>query len=62
MFLAAGLITFATLAAFGNTFAAPFVFDYHLAIEGNPTIRQLWPIGKPLCPPSNGETVSGRPV
>ena len=52
----------AVLASYSNSFRCPFVFDDHRAIADNPTIRQPWPIGKPLCPPSHGETVSGRPV
>src|SRR5271165_5742039 len=61
-FLAAGLVVLATVAAFANSFAGPFVFDDQQSIVDNPTIRRLWPIGKPLCPPSHGVTVSGRPV
>jgi tetratricopeptide (TPR) repeat protein len=60
--LAAGLIVLATLAAYGNSFAGPFVFDDESSITSNVTIRQLWPIGRPLCPPNHGETVSGRPL
>jgi tetratricopeptide (TPR) repeat protein len=52
----------ATIAAYSNTFTAPFVFDDYRSITNNPTIRQLWPIETPLCPPSNGQTVSGRPL
>ena len=60
--VAAGLIVLATLAAYSNSFAGPFVFDDELSIPSNMTIRQLWPIWKPLCPPNHGETVSGRPL
>ncbi len=62
VFLAAGLVVLAAVAAFSNSFTGPFVFDDLEAITDNPTIRQLWPIWKPLCPPSGGETVSDRPV
>ena len=50
------------MAAFSNSFAGPFVFDDEAAILENPTIRHLWPIWKTLCPPNDGETVSGRPL
>ncbi len=60
--LAAGLITLATVAAFSNSFAGPFVFDDIPSIVKNPTIRQLWPLWPTLCPPRDGETVTGRPL
>jgi tetratricopeptide (TPR) repeat protein len=60
--LAVSLIALATLAAFGNSFAGPFLFDDGGAISDNPTIRQLWPLWKPLCPPIGGQTVTGRPL
>ena len=60
--LAAGLIMLATVAAFSSSFAGAFVFDDDPAILKNPTIRQLWPIWKPLCPPASGITVNGRPL
>ena len=53
--LAAGLIVLATVAAFSNSFAGPFIFDDGAIIVKNPTIRQLWPIWKPLCPPSTAK-------
>ena len=62
LLLAVGLIVLAALAAFSSSFVGDFVFDDEASIVNNPTIRQLWPIGKPLCPPNRGETVSGRPV
>jgi Tfp pilus assembly protein PilF len=57
----AALIVLATAAAYGNSLAGPFVFDDKAAILENPSIRQLWPIWKTLCPPGH-VTVSGRPV
>ena len=60
--LAAGLIVAATVAAFSNSFAGPFVFDNTASIPENPAIRHLWPLWKPLCPPHGGETVAGRPL
>ena len=41
---------------------APFIFDDEGAISNNPTIRQLWPLSKALCPPNSGNTVTGRPL
>ena len=60
--LAAGLIALATVAAFSNSFTGPFIFDDEVAIAENPTIRQLWPLWKALCPPNHGEPVTGRPL
>ena len=60
--IAGGLIVLAAILAYRNCFSGPFIFDDELAIPQNPTIRQLWPIWKPLCPPSHGETVTGRPL
>ena len=42
--LAAGLIVAATVAAFSNSFAGPFVFDDTASIPENPAIRHLWPL------------------
>ena len=60
--LGAALIVLATVAAYSNSFSGVFVFDDESAIARNPTIRELFPIWKPLCPPSHGEAVSGRPI
>ena len=59
---AAGLIVVAGLAAYANSFSGPFIYDDPASISNNPTIRQLWSIGRVLSPPRNGETVSGRPL
>ena len=37
------LLVLAGLAAYGNSFSGPFVFDSPTSILGNPTIRRLWP-------------------
>lgn len=51
------------LAAYGNSFRAPFVYDDTLAIPENPTIRRLWPLSEVLLPQvQGGLTVSGRPI
>jgi tetratricopeptide (TPR) repeat protein len=62
---AAGLIVLAAAAAYHNSFRGPFIYDDLGAIVGNPTIRRLWPVWPVwpvLSPPSEGETVSGRPL
>jgi tetratricopeptide (TPR) repeat protein len=57
------LLVLAVLMVYANSISAPFVFDDHLSITGNPTIRQLWPLSTPLSPPSGkGLTVEGRPI
>ena len=55
------LIALAGFAAYANSFSGPYVFDDLGSIPENPTIRQLWPIGRVLTPPP-GQTVSGRPL
>ena len=42
--LAAGLIVAAALAAYSNSFTAPFIFDDSGSIIDNPTVHHLWPI------------------
>lgn len=60
---AVGLIALATLAAYANSFAVPFLFDDVASIVENPTLRSLWPLSGPLTPPAEGGlTVSGRPL
>ncbi|MDB6092648.1 MAG: yrrB [Verrucomicrobia bacterium] len=56
------IIILAAWAAYGNSFAGPFVFDGQATIRDNPSIRQLWPLGPALSPPSDGSPVSGRPI
>lgn len=55
-----GILVLLTVAAYSNTFRAPFFFDDRPAILKNPTIRHLWPVWDLLQPPVSG--VSGRPV
>ncbi|HEY0946224.1 MAG TPA: tetratricopeptide repeat protein [Opitutaceae bacterium] len=58
--LTLGLLVFATLVAYHNSFEGPFVFDDLPAIRDNPTIRRL---STALVPPSaQGNTVGGRPL
>ena len=54
--LAAGLV-----AIYGRTFSVPFLFGDDLSIEGNSSIRRLWPIWPVLSPPG-GAGVGGRPL
>ena len=60
--LAAALIVLAAIAAYSNSFRGEFLFDDEVAVVDNPTIRSLWPIWTVLCPPTGGETVTGRPL
>lgn len=57
--LLAGVIAAAALAAYANTFSAPFVFDDLGAIRDNPTIRHFL---SALSPPGGGMPVTGRPL
>jgi Tfp pilus assembly protein PilF len=59
---AAALILVAAAAIYANSLSGAFVFDDVLAIRDNPTIKSLWPIWPVFSPPTNGETVSGRPL
>jgi protein O-mannosyl-transferase len=57
------VLVIAVIAAYANTFHAPFIFDDGPAIPDNPTIRHLWPLSAVLLPPGGGGlTVAGRPV
>ncbi|HVX12431.1 MAG TPA: tetratricopeptide repeat protein [Pirellulales bacterium] len=61
VFVVVAIISAATLAAYGDGFRGPFVFDDIPAIVENPTIRQLWPLSTVLSPPRS-TTVAGRPL
>jgi tetratricopeptide (TPR) repeat protein len=61
--LLGSLLLLAVTAVYWNSTTVPFLFDDGASIGANPTIRQLWPIGPALHPPSaHGETVGGRPL
>ncbi len=63
LWLAGGGLVLATVAAYYNSFAGPFVFDDIPAITENASIRRLWPLGPVLAPEIDGGlTVSGRPL
>lgn len=47
---------------FANSVSGPFLFDDIASIPQNPTIRSLWPVSRPLSPPSRSESVAGRPL
>lgn len=57
-----GVLALAVLAAYHNSFSAPFVLDDTFSITENRMIRHFWPIWDVLSPPGGGLTVSGRPV
>jgi len=57
--LAALLIAACLCAAYSNAWVGPFVFDDIPSIVDNPTIRDWRHV---LEPPSDGSTVSGRPL
>jgi len=56
------LIVAVAAAVYANSFFDAFQFDDIPAILDNPSLRHLWPLAIPLCPPPGGLTVSGRPV
>ncbi|HEY7088153.1 MAG TPA: hypothetical protein VH518_08705, partial [Tepidisphaeraceae bacterium] len=60
--LYAELVVILILAAYSNSFFGPFIFDDIASIKNNTTIRHLWPPTAALFPPSEGQTVQGRPV
>jgi tetratricopeptide (TPR) repeat protein len=51
----------ASIAAYANSFSAPFIFDDRVSILENPGIRRLWPPGPALWPAAQTAT-SGRPL
>src|ERR1039457_6408330 len=58
---AAIVIAVAVAAAYRGTLAGPLIYDDHVWITRNPSVRRLWPIGGMLSPPA-GSPVRGRPV
>src|SRR4051812_36033532 len=60
--LGPALLVLAALTVYWNSLGAVFVFDDIPAVERNTTIRQLWPPGHALNPPTDGSGVSGRPL
>jgi tetratricopeptide (TPR) repeat protein len=65
--LAGGIIILAVLAAYGNSFSGPFIFDDGVGITDNSTIRHLWPVWQALTPPrgmpdDGARPVAGRPI
>src|SRR5450759_2028366 len=59
--LAVLVIVVAVLAAYHNSFSGAFVLDDQSSIAENASIRQLWPLGPVLTPPSEAGT-GGRPL
>ena len=61
--LAPLLVVAAAWFAYHNSFTGSYFHDDFGSIPENPSIRQLWPLGKPLSPPQRGGlTVEGRPL
>ncbi len=58
---AGAVIALAGLAAYHNSFSAPFFFDDREQVTGNATIRHLWNLGTVLSPRGHG-AVGGRPL
>jgi protein O-mannosyl-transferase len=59
MVLAAAVLVAATLVAYHNSFAVPFIFDDHPSIETNATLDSL---AASLSPPTDGRAVTARPL
>jgi tetratricopeptide (TPR) repeat protein len=55
------LLVAGVLAAYANSFAAPFVYDDQGAIIDNPNIRRLWPLTTALTGPRQSP-LAGRPI
>ncbi|MEN6458361.1 MAG: tetratricopeptide repeat protein [Thermoguttaceae bacterium] len=60
--LVVGILAWATVAVYSNSFRGPLIFDDKASIADNASIRQIAAFWQPLCPPAHGETVTGRPV
>ena len=54
-------IVLATAAVYGGTLGGPLIYDDHLWITWNSSIRHLWPISGVLHPPADS-VAFGRPV
>jgi tetratricopeptide (TPR) repeat protein len=59
--LVAPLLVAAAIFAYRNSLQGPFVLDDLTAIQGNRTIRTLWPPWSALSPPPSS-AVTGRPL
>jgi tetratricopeptide (TPR) repeat protein len=59
--LAVVLLYAAGWLAYAYTFSVPLLLDDTFAIRDNPSLRQLWPLGPVLAPPSHVPT-AGRPL
>ncbi|MEO6876250.1 MAG: hypothetical protein ABI222_15655, partial [Opitutaceae bacterium] len=60
--LAGGTLVLAVVAAYANSWNAPFVFDDFMAITQNPTIRHLDRLGDVLSSPAFATGSTGRPM
>ena len=59
--VAVGLLILAGLVVYCSSFSVPFLLDDSLLIQGNPTIRHLWPLSTVLSPPESVGS-GGRPL
>ena len=59
--IACALLLLGVGAAFFNCFGGAFVFDDPASIADNFSLRQLWPPGSALSPPSGGRTGGSIP-
>ena len=55
------LIVVAGVLTYANSTTGPFIYDDLTAIRQNDTIRNIWPISRPLSPPRE-TPVAGRPI
>ena len=55
------LIVVAGMLTYANSTTGPFIYDDLTAIRQNDTIRNIWPISRPLSPPRE-TPVAGRPI
>jgi Flp pilus assembly protein TadD len=63
VFRAAVLVVLLGGIAYYGSFHGQFMLDDEKTVLDNESIRQLWPLGPVLSPPSDkGETVGGRPL
>lgn len=56
------MLVFVAAVAYHGSYSVPFFFDDTVAVTNNPTIRNLWDLGQVLSPPTNGSSVTGRPL
>ncbi len=60
--VASVVIAVVTVLTYWPALRAPFIFDDHLAVLENSTIRALWPLSKVLTGPAQSTPLAGRPL